>query len=176
MQLFSARNRVSTHEIDWEAIYRECYPRLYNFFRFRVGSDDAEDLTAMTFERTWSHRHRYQHEQGAFEAWLFGIAGKVAAHHLRQRKPVIALEEVQDGLAAADPPVEHKLQQHADAERLEALLQRLPERDRELIALKYGSGLTNRAIAQQTGLSESNVGSILYRLIRKLRAEWDKTS
>ncbi|MBN1679004.1 MAG: sigma-70 family RNA polymerase sigma factor [Anaerolineae bacterium] len=180
MQIFPVRYHVSAdqldHELDWEALYHTCYPRVYNFFRFRVGSDDAKDLTAITFERAWQHRRRYQRDQGAFEAWLFGIARKVAAHHLRQLKPVISLDDVQDRLANADQPIEHTVQQHADAERLADLLQQLPDRDRELIALKYGSGLTNRAIARQTGLSESNVGSILYRVVRKLRAEWDENS
>ena len=34
-------------------------------------------------------------------------------------------------------------------------------------------GLTNRAIAQLTGLSESNVGTILYRVVQKLRQKWE---
>ena len=41
-------------------------------------------------------------------------------------------------------------------------------------ALKYGSGLNNREIATLTSLSESNVGTILHRIIQKLRTEWEK--
>jgi len=48
----------------------------------------------------------------------------------------------------------------------------LPERERELLALKYGAGATNRAIADVMGISESNVGTILYRTVQKLRTEW----
>jgi RNA polymerase sigma-70 factor (ECF subfamily) len=48
----------------------------------------------------------------------------------------------------------------------------LPERDRELLSLKYGAGMTNRAIARITGLTESNVGTILHRAVEKLRSEW----
>jgi RNA polymerase sigma-70 factor (ECF subfamily) len=44
----------------------------------------------------------------------------------------------------------------------------LPDRERELLALKYGSGLTNREIAGLTGVSESNIGTILYRTVRRL--------
>jgi RNA polymerase sigma-70 factor, ECF subfamily len=50
----------------------------------------------------------------------------------------------------------------------------LPEREQELIALKYGADLTNREIARLTGLSETNVGSILYRVVRKLRQRWEQ--
>jgi len=41
-----------------------------------------------------------------------------------------------------------------------------------LIALKYGASLNNRQIAELTGLSESNVGTILHRTVGALRAQW----
>ena len=47
------------------------------------------------------------------------------------------------------------------------------QREQELVALKYGAGFTNRAIAGLTGLTESNVGTILYRIVHKLRAQWE---
>jgi len=53
------------------------------------------------------------------------------------------------------------------------MLTQLPVRERELIALKYGGGLTNRVIAKTTGLSESNVGTILHRVVGRLRLQWE---
>ena len=46
----------------------------------------------------------------------------------------------------------------------------LDERERDLIALKFSALVTNREIASLTGLTESNVGVILFRALRKLRA------
>jgi RNA polymerase sigma-70 factor (ECF subfamily) len=60
----------------------------------------------------------------------------------------------------------------SDADRLAALLDELPERDRELISLKFGAGMTNREIAAATGLGESNVGTILSRAVQALRRKW----
>ncbi|MFQ6101807.1 MAG: RNA polymerase sigma factor [Anaerolineae bacterium] len=48
---------------------------------------------------------------------------------------------------------------------------RLSDRERDLIGLKFAAGLPNRRIAELTGLSENNVGVILYRAVRRLRAE-----
>jgi RNA polymerase sigma-70 factor (ECF subfamily) len=70
--------------------------------------------------------------------------------------------------------VEEHVEQRLDGQRLAALLRRLPEEDRTLVALKYGAELTNREIARLTGLSESNVGTRLYRLVGRLRQEWRK--
>ncbi len=53
--------------------------------------------------------------------------------------------------------------------RLRVCLASLPEADRELISLKFGAELNNREIARLTGLSESNVGTKLCRLVKKLR-------
>jgi len=49
------------------------------------------------------------------------------------------------------------------------LLLELPDREAELIALKYGAELNNREIAKITGLSESNVGTIMHRTVKGLR-------
>ena len=45
----------------------------------------------------------------------------------------------------------------------------LDERERDLIALRFGSGLSHREIARMTNLTDSHVGVILHRALRKLR-------
>src|SRR5262245_12388608 len=46
---------LPAREADWDALYAEQLPRIYNFFRFRVGDGPvAEDLTSLTFEKAWS--------------------------------------------------------------------------------------------------------------------------
>ncbi len=171
--VFTGQAGRAEETVDWAAVYREQLPRVYNFFRYRLGDDQtAEDLTAITFEKAWRGRARYRRDLGAFEAWLFGIARRVAADHLRRRPHDVDLDDL------ADPPDPRSLvemvQQQDDLARLGVLLAELPPRERELIALKYGGEMTNRAIATVTGLSESNVGTILHRTIGKLRAAWEE--
>lgn len=159
-------------EVDWEAVYREHLPRIYNFFLYRFGDAPlAEDLTSVTFEKAWRARARYRRDLAAFSQWLFTIARRVATDHLRRQRQTVSLEEMPhltDGQA-----LEETCQHRDDLARLRVLLSRIPAREQELVALKYGGGLTNRAIAQLTGLSESNVGTILYRVVQKLRQAWE---
>ena len=70
------------------------------------------------------------------------------------------------------PTPEELAERRSDFERLSRLLAELPDRERDLVALKYGAGMTNRAIAKATGLGESNVGTILHRTVGQLRAAW----
>jgi RNA polymerase sigma-70 factor (ECF subfamily) len=159
-------------EPDWDEVYAEQLPRVLNFFRYRLGpAADAEELTARTFEKAWRARHRYRRDLAGFSTWLLTIARHVAIDHLRARRRHEPLE-----VAAAVPSPDHTPEQRAvlqsEAERLAALLATLESRERELIAMKYGAGMTNRAIAHATGLSESNVGTILHRAVEALRGRW----
>ena len=49
----------------------------------------------------------------------------------------------------------------------------LKDNERDLLGLKYNTGLNNRQIAELTGLSEQNVGVILFRAIKQLRKLMD---
>jgi RNA polymerase sigma-70 factor (ECF subfamily) len=159
-------------EIDWEATYKEYLPRVYNFFRYRVGDRAlAEDLTASTFEKAWRGRCRFRRDLSAFSTWLFTIARNVAVDHFRQRNQDISLEVIPE---QHDPvSLEETVQRNHDFARLNALLSQFTVRERELVAFKYGAGLNNREIARLTRLSASNVGVILYRLVEKLRSEME---
>ena len=162
---------ITAAEPDWDAVYAEQLPRVYNFFRYRFGNTaDAEDLTSRTFEKAWRARHRYRRDIAGFSTWLLSIARNVGTDYLRARRHLVPLDEAVSLVSTGTP--EDDAARRSDADRLARLLKELTDRDRELIALKYGAGLTNRAIAQATGLSESNVGTILYRAVHALRARW----
>jgi RNA polymerase sigma-70 factor (ECF subfamily) len=112
-------------EIDWEATYREYLPRVYNFFRYRLGDRAlAEDLTAATFEKAWRGRSRFRRDLSAFSTWLFTIARNVAIDHFRKQEPDIPLEAIRE---QADPKsLEETVQRNHDFARLSTLLSQLP--------------------------------------------------
>lgn len=157
-----------TSRVDWDVIYRTEMPRVYNFFLYRTGERTlAEDLTSTTFERAWQRRFLYSLRRAAPAAWLFGIARNVWREYLRVRHQ--PAWELLDETVLAPQNVEQDWQEQDARERLAGFIRGLPEREAELIALKYGAGLTNREIARLTRLSESNVGTILYRTIGELK-------
>jgi len=158
---------------DWDSIYAEQLPKVFNFLRYRVGPDDAEDLTARVFEKAWAGRRRYRHEIAAWGTWLLAIARNEAIDHLRKRRRHEPLESAAAIPATGATPEELAVDGE-NIDRLKRLLAALGDRERELIALKFGAGLTNREIATLVGLGESNVGTVLHRTIGALRSEWAK--
>jgi RNA polymerase sigma factor (sigma-70 family) len=154
-----------------ERVYEDNVWAVYGFVGYRVsGREHAEDLTHQTFERALRAWHTFDPGRASVRAWLLSIAGNlVVDHHRREGRrrhsPTEGLEGHPD-LVVAGP--EGSLGLDPD---LEAALGRLAERDREILALRFGGDLRGPEIAELTGLSLANVQQILSRSLRKLRGE-----
>lgn len=146
---------------------------VYGFFAYRLGSrEEAEDLTQATFERALNAWSRFDPRRASARTWLLSIARNLLIdHHRRGRE---RREELVD---AAEPSAEAAFGARDDEPRLglspdlDRALGRLDERQRELIALRFGADLTGPEIAGLTELSLANVQQILSRALRRLRAE-----
>src|SRR4051812_19070359 len=144
---------------------------VYGFFAYRLGSRaEAEDLTQATFEKALRAWHRFDPRRATPRTWLMAIAANLLIDHHRsgRSRRVVPLGEP----AALDrylPEVRGPGEDLGLAPELEAALATLAERERELIAMRFGADLTGPEIAAQTGLTLANVQQILSRALRKLR-------
>lgn len=162
---------TSIDDINWDSVVSNELPRLYNYFRYRLGDEAvAEDLTSVVLEKAWTKRHRYRKDRAAFSTWLFAIAQNEVITYIRRRRitlPISMAEKV------TGETTEDMTEQAQDLGQLSHLLINLHERERELVSLKFGADLNNREISTLTGLSESNVGTILSRVLQKLREQME---
>jgi RNA polymerase sigma factor (sigma-70 family) len=158
-----------------EALYRSSRDDVFAYVATLLRDRSAaEDVTALTFERAFRRRRTFDRRRGVERAWLFGIARNAALDELRRRRRLATL--VAEPSAGDDP---NQLEDSAEVTlrrtTVRAALDRLPARERELIALKFHGGLTNAELATVLGISESNAGTLLYRTMEKLRRACDET-
>jgi RNA polymerase sigma-70 factor (ECF subfamily) len=174
--ILSAPATVSLDTEAFAELYRVHTYAVFNYCLFRVGDRAAaEDLTADTFERAWRARSRYRPDQAEFITWLFAIARHAVTDWQRRqaRRPLFKLNPQQTSDA---PSPETQVEESEDQANLRRLIQGLAAEEQELIALKFGAGMTNRQIAELSGKSETAVGSAVYRIMQKLRGQWDKAT
>jgi RNA polymerase sigma-70 factor (ECF subfamily) len=149
-------------------LYERTFPRVYAYvaslLRDRAA---AEDVTAQAFERAYRKRRSYRAGRGSMEAWLFGIARNAALDELRRRQRRAGLVGEHEDLGARSPDEHAELALRRETVR--AALRSLDGRERDLIALKFGGGLSNAEIGRILGMSESAAGTRLHRTITKLR-------
>jgi RNA polymerase sigma-70 factor (ECF subfamily) len=156
----------------FEALYRTSADAVYAYAASLLRDRSAaEEVTAAAFERAFRKQRSFDPRRGTQRAWLFGIARNAALDELRRRKRRAALEvEPEDAAgASADEHAEHALRR----EVVRAALATLEPGERDLVALKFSGGLSNREIARVIGASESNAGTRLHRVIEKLRKACD---
>lgn len=156
---------------DFADAYDEHVWDVYGFIAYRVRTrDEAEDLTQMTFERALRAWRRFDPERASARTWLLAIARNVVIDHYRSDRSsstrAVGLGEQGDVALGTAAPDERGLGPSAE---LEAALATLGEREREVIALRFGGDMTGAQIAELTGLTLANVQQILSRSLRRLR-------
>jgi RNA polymerase sigma-70 factor (ECF subfamily) len=162
--------------LDVENIYDENLERVYAFFAYRLGSrEDAEDLTQATFERAVRSARRYDPRRSSPITWLLAIAQNLLVDHYRRHAgkstQPLKSEDVDRVLPAIEPVDAAAI--GLDPE-LAVAISVLSERERELVALRFGADLSGPQIAELKGLTLANVQQILSRSLRRMRAVLDE--
>ena len=160
--------------LDFDALYRSSRDDVFAYVAGLLRDRSAaEDVCAGAFERAYRRRGSFDPRRGEPRAWLFGIARNAALDELRRRRRVRALagDVLDPDAVAGEDAAEGALRRGA----VRAALGQLDARDRDLVALKFFAGLSNREIAGVLGVSESNAGTMLHRAVRKLRRACDAT-
>jgi RNA polymerase sigma-70 factor (ECF subfamily) len=160
--------RTAGEEIDFEALYRTSRDDVYAYIAGLVHDRAAaEEVTAAAFERALTRRSSYKAGRGSPRAWLFGIARNAAYDELRRRRRTEPMADPEERRPpGGDSTAEVALRRAA----LAAGLARLSPEERELVGLRFEAGLTGAEVGTVLGISESNVGTRLSRVVAKLRA------
>lgn len=155
----------------FEALYDEWFDRVYNYARHRTGSAvRADEIASDTFARALNAWPSFDPAKGDARSWLFSIAFRAVMDHFRseKRRRWFSLSSLFGTKQEQEEPPPEPPQEPGTAELMSAL-DRLSPEHREIVSLKFFSGMTNRAIAKLTGLTEANVGVIIFRSIRRMR-------
>jgi RNA polymerase sigma-70 factor, ECF subfamily len=164
----TARETPAEADLAFERLYRSSRDDVYAYVAGVLRDRSAaEEVTAAAFERAFRKRGRFDARRGSARAWLFGIARNAALDELRRRRRQAELAADPADVVAA--PVDALAEGGARRATLIAALAGLEPRERELVAMKFFAGLSNAEIAAVLGISESNAGSKLHRVITKLR-------
>jgi RNA polymerase sigma-70 factor, ECF subfamily len=140
--------------------------RVYAYVAYRVGDNpDAEDITSETFERALRYRQSYDPSRGEPASWLVGIARRVIAESFSRRVDVLSPEDELN-----DPNDPEDLEERTILRlSLAGAVASLEERDRELIALRYGADLTASQIGTLMDMRANSVEVALHRALERLR-------
>lgn len=174
--LINALDEKEVRDKGFTYIFETYYKRIYNYIYYRVNcNDEAEDLTSQVFEKVMVKIETYSESKSPFEVWLFAIARNVINDYFRSLKKhkIFSIDKINEPTSIEKNPEEIVVKAETNDELLKAL-NVLDSRERNILALKFGGNLKNKEIAEIIDITESNVGVILYRIMKKLKTEMER--
>ena len=156
----------------FEDLYAEFLPRIYGYVLAHLRNvAEAEDVTSQVFIKAYGAYERFEPRADTPSAWLFRIArNAVYDQHRRSGVRERVLREVGASLEEGQDPARVAEERLLGRDLWEAV-GRLPERQREAVALRIQSDLGFREIGELLGCSEDAAKMLYHRALRALRGE-----
>lgn len=174
MALLFARAKKG-EEAAFGEIYNLFFKKIYRFIFFRVGHKEvAEDLAEDVFLKAFS-KIASINESGAFEGWLYQIARNLVIDYYRQKKSIVALEDIENTLEYETNVIDIVNLQEQQKVFLK-LLKELGAEQQVVIKLKFLEDLENSEIAELMHKNEGAIRVIQHRAIIKLQELIKKNS
>lgn len=168
-------HQVSMDNQAFQTFCQENFRPIYRFVYSKVGNrEEAEDLTAQIFLKVVSSMDRQRSRQ-SLQQWLYLIARTIIADYWRAhyRLPMSSLEELVDAGWEVRAEAEPSAPSDSAAERVQRLLQALPEAYREVLTCRFLLKLSLKETAVRMGVTVANVKVLQFRALKRA-AELDQ--
>lgn len=146
--------------------------RVFAMIVRQVDEMDAQELAQDTFLRAFSHIDSYDPQKASLSTWLCRIAYRLTLDFLKRRRPLIVSIEKNEVWQKdiSDEQLESELSTGREEriQRLQELIDELPDEERLLLTLYYFEGCPLTEIAYITGIEPGPLANRLYRTRKKL--------
>ena len=162
----------------FEELVRRYMKPIFNFaYRMLGNYAEADDVAQDVFVQVYRSLPTMRTDL-PFKPWLYVVARNRCLDVLKRKRPInfSAIEDPERGEGVldrvADPdPLPEEVFERTDLQRvLREAIEKLPEKYRTVVALRYASGLTFAEIGEALGLPENTVKTHFQRAKAALRA------
>jgi RNA polymerase sigma-70 factor (ECF subfamily) len=162
---------TSVSRITPEQLCAEYATKVARFASLAAGTDgDADDIAQDALIKAIAALDRFDPERGSLDAWLWRIVANTARDSMRRAHVRAAFaERFASDLPFTDPEV--AAIDRATSAEIYAAMARLNARDRELLALRFGSDLSTAEVGGVVGLSAESARRAIGRALDRLRAK-----
>lgn len=158
-----------TELFDTEKIYKEFYPKVYQYLVNRLGNlHDAEDMAQMVFLKVYSKLDTFDASKSALSTWIFNITRNSLIDHQRSMSLRIH-EQIPETLADEGPDMLDSLIMEQEQERLADALEKLTEEERDLIILHYYNEFTLLKVAELMRRPYGQIKRLHMKALQKMR-------
>ena len=152
----------------FEYLYDKYFLQIYKYVMLRVRNRDlAHDIVSDVFYKAMSKIHLFKWRSIPFSSWLYRIAmNEISNHYRREKKKNKLVGELLVEQDQFESPPE--MEETMNFEFIRDYIKKLPQRDQDVITLRYFEKKSFEEISQIIGKKEGYIRVILHRALKKL--------
>lgn len=149
---------ANDNEAPMEELFKYYYPRLLNYSRKILKIEDGiDDIIQEVFVKIWQNRKKIN-SHITFNSWIFTITRNLLLNELRSR---LNNEKTRDEIRSRSMSPEYSMYEEIEyrdiKEKVDQLINTLPERQKEIFILSRTEGLSHKEIAEKLGINTKTV-------------------
>nr|WP_319998712.1 RNA polymerase sigma-70 factor [uncultured Draconibacterium sp.] len=157
-------------EASLEKLFNHYYPRLFNFSKSILKLEDGiDDILQEVFVKIWKNRKNIN-SAATFNSYIFIITRNLLLNELRRQLSFQNTKEEVKRLSLAN---EYSLSEQIDyqelKEKIDAFVEELPDRQKEVFLLSRSEGLSHKEIAEKLGIKPKTVEYHITLAVRCLK-------
>ena len=142
----------------FQEFYSEYYQKVVFYINKKISNPfDAEDLASEIFLYCYSHYDDYDPQKSALSTWLYLIVNSRIKNHYRDAKTYVDLESLVGVLSDDTIDMDACIYLQQMKQLLEKAMNRLPDRQRQIVKMRYFEEKSNAEVAVALGMTQNNV-------------------
>ena len=162
---------VSGDNDAFKEIYKYFFTPVYKYVLIRTKRDDlAKDISQTVFLKSFENIKRYKYQGKSPLAYFFTVAKNEIINEWRKTRKTFnySQEEIKSKFQSEEN-IERNTENKLQKDKIFKYLGLLTDEQKELISLKFISGLNNNEISEITGKSEEAVRQLQFRALKALK-------
>lgn len=158
--------------LSFDSFYQAHYSQVLKYLNAKMGNmQDAEDLTQDIFTYCYQRFDTYDPEKASPTTWLYVIVNSRFKNYLRDRKLSEDIDDYREVIPDGRPENDSALLLQELRDKLALVLERLPERSRKLVVMRFFGDMSMKQIAAELSISEVNARVILLRTLKSMQRD-----
>lgn len=155
-------------QLDKENLYSSFYPKVERYVKSRVkNAGDTEDIISDIFEKALRAFDSYDSKKASLSTWMYTITRNTVLDYYRRHGRVVPFSEI-TGEIEQDVSADGLIKEEELGELAGALAQ-LPQRQQDIIILRFYCEIPQKEIAERMNISYANVRYLQFTALRSLK-------
>ena len=158
--------------LDKEWVYTEYRVKVERYIASKIGVySDIDDLVSTVFVKVYSALEKFDPDKASFSTWIYTISRNVVTDYYRERGGYLSVVDCDADLENIDCPdnADSALLNNEMLEKLAEALEKLPERERDIVILHDYKNIPLTKVAEKMKMSYGNIKIVHGKALEKLR-------